>query len=164
MRSTGKPQVLNQESLNRINKEIAKYPVERKQSAVMAALRIAQEEKGWLSNEVMGFVAELLEIRPIQVYEVATFYSMYDLAPVGKHKICVCTNVSCMLCGSDTVVAHLEKKLGVKLGKTTDDGRFTLKEVECLAVCGGAPMMQIGKQCYENLTPEKIDSILEALE
>ncbi|HEC12825.1 MAG TPA: NADH-quinone oxidoreductase subunit NuoE [Acidiferrobacteraceae bacterium] len=156
--------MLNQESLNRINKEIAKYPVARKQSAVMAALHIAQEEKGWLSNEVMDFVAELLEIRPIQVYEVATFYSMYELAPAGKHKICICTNVSCMLCGSDTVVAHLEKKLGVKLGQTTDDGRFTLKEVECLAVCGGAPMMQIDKQCYENLTPEKIDSILETLE
>jgi NADH-quinone oxidoreductase subunit E len=156
--------MLSDESVKQIDKEVAKYPAERKQSAVMAALRIAQEEHGWLNQEVMDYIAELLEMRPIQVYEVATFYSMYELKPVGKHKICVCTNVSCMLCGSDGVVAHLEKRLGIKLGETTEDGKFTFKEVECLGACGGAPMMQIGKQYYENLTTDKIDAILDSLD
>jgi NADH-quinone oxidoreductase subunit E len=112
----------------------------------------------------MDRVAAYLDMPPIAVYEVATFYSMYELKPVGRHKICICTNVSCMINDSDRIVAHLEKKLGVKLGGTTPDGRFTLKEVECLGACGGAPMMQIGKQYYENLTPEIVDSILEGLE
>ena len=152
--------MLCKDSLDQIEREIAKYPPEHKQSAVMAALRIAQEEHGWLSEPLMEFVAQLLGLRPIQVYEVASFYSMYDLKPVGKHKISVCTNISCMLCGSDGVVKHLETKLGVGLGETTSDGRFTLKEVECLAACGGAPMFLIGKTYYENLTPEKIDRIL----
>ena len=101
---------------------------------------------------------------PIAVYEVATFYSMYELNPVGKHKICVCTNVSCMINDSNKLVEHLEKRLDVRLGQTTEDGKFTLKEVECLGACGGAPMMQIGRQYYENLTPELIDSILDGLE
>jgi NADH-quinone oxidoreductase subunit E len=156
--------MLSKQSLAQIDREIAKYPPERKQSAVMAALRIAQEEKGWLDVETMDFVAGLLELRPIQVYEVATFYSMYSLKPVGRHTIAVCTNVSCMLCGSDTIVSHLEQRLGIKLGETSADGRYTLREVECLAACGGAPMMQIGKEYYENLTPEKVDSILEQLD
>jgi len=156
--------MLSRASLEQVNREIAKYPAERKASAVMAALRIAQEEHGWLSVPLMDYVAELLGMRPIQVYEVATFYSMYDLKPVGKHKISVCTNVSCMLCGSDTIVKHLEKRLGIKLGETTTDGRYTLKEVECLAACGGAPMFQIGKTYYENLTPQKVDEILAGLE
>lgn len=151
-------------ALAQIDKEIAKYPSEHKQSAVMAALRIAQEEHGWLPVPVMDHIAEYLGMRPIQVYEVATFYSMYDLNPVGRHKICVCTNISCMLRGSDDVVAHLERKLGIKMGETTTDGKFTLKEVECLAACGGAPMFQIGKRYYENLTPQKIDEILAGLE
>jgi NADH-quinone oxidoreductase subunit E len=155
--------MLSKESLDQVNREIAKYPPERKASAVMAALRIAQDEHGWLSVPLMDYVAELLGMRPIQVYEVATFYSMYDLKPIGRHKISVCTNVSCMLCGSDTIVGHLEKRLGIKLGQTTPDGKFTLKEVECLAACGGAPMFQIDKTYYENLTPEKIDRILEGL-
>jgi NADH-quinone oxidoreductase subunit E len=155
--------MLSKKSLQQIDREIAKYPEDRKRSAVMAALRIAQEEHGWLSRELMDYIAGLLALPPIQVYEVATFYSMYDLEPVGKHKISVCTNVSCMLCGSDTIVAHLEKRLGITLGQTTPDGRFTLKEVECLAACGGAPMLQIGKQYYENLTPEKLDAILDGL-
>jgi NADH-quinone oxidoreductase subunit E len=98
------------------------------------------------------------------VYEVATFYSMYELKPVGRHKVCVCTNVSCMINGSDRIVEHLEKKLDVKLGGTTSDGRYTLKEVECLGACGGAPMVQIGRKYYENLTPEIVDSILDGLE
>src|SRR5512139_4702 len=118
--------MLPKESLDQINREIAKYPPERKGSAVMAALRIAQDERGWLSEPVMDFIAELLGMRPIQVYEVATFYSMYDLKPVGKHKISICTNVSCMLCGCDQIVKHLESRLGIKLGQTTPDGKFTL--------------------------------------
>jgi NADH-quinone oxidoreductase subunit E len=155
--------MLSTESLDQVKREVAKYPLERKSSAVMAALRIAQEEHGWLSVPLMDYIAELLGMRPIQVYEVASFYSMYDLKPVGKHKISICTNISCMLCGSDAIVKHLEQRLGIKLGETTPDGKVTLKEVECLAACCGAPMFQIGKDYYENLTPEKIDRILEGL-
>lgn len=155
--------MLSKESLDQVKREIAKYPPERKQAAVMATLRIAQEEHGWLSVPLMDYVAELLGMRPIQVYEVASFYSMYELKPVGKHKVSVCTNISCMLCGSDAIVKHLELRLGIKLGQTTPDQKFTLKEVECLAACGGAPMFQIGKTYYENLTPDKIDRILESL-
>ena len=155
--------MLSRDSIALIDREVAKYPPERKSSAVMAALRIAQDEHGWLSVPLMDYVAELLEMRPIQVYEVATFYSMYDLKPVGKYKICVCTNVSCMLCGSDQIVKHLQQRLGIKLGETSGDGKFTLKEVECLAACGGAPMLQIGNIYYENLTPQKVDEILASL-
>ena len=155
--------MLSKESLDQVKREVAKYPPERKSSAVMAALRIAQEEHGWLSVPLMDYIAELLGMRPIQVYEVATFYSMYDLMPVGRHKISICTNISCMLCGSDAIVKHLEQRLGIKLGETTPDGKVTLKEVECLAACCGAPMFQIGKTYYENLTPEKVDRILEGL-
>ena len=157
-------QLLSPEVRARIDRWIAKYPPDRKQSAVMAALRIVQEEHGWLRRELMDAVADYLEMPPISVYEVATFYSMYDLEPVGRHKICVCTNVSCMLRGAEDVVRHLEERLGIKMGETTPDGRFTLKEVECLAACGGAPMFQIGKRYYENLTPEKIDAILDSLD
>ena len=156
--------MLSKDSLDQIKSEIAKYPTDQKQSAVMAALRIAQDEHGWLSVPLMDYVAELLGMRPIAVYEVATFYSMYDRKPVGKHKISLCTNVSCMLCGSDTLVNHLQKRLGIKLGETTPDGKVTLKEVECLGACGGAPMFQIGKNYYENLTPQKIDEILASLD
>ncbi|HJW81618.1 MAG TPA: NADH-quinone oxidoreductase subunit NuoE [Acidiferrobacterales bacterium] len=155
--------MLSKESLDQVKREIAKYPPERKSSAVMATLRIAQEEHGWLSVPLMDYVAELLGMRPIQVYEVATFYSMYDLKPVGRHKISICTNISCMLCGSDAIVKHLEQRLGIKLGETTPDGKVTLKEVECLAACCGAPMFQIGKTYYENLTSEEVDRILEGL-
>lgn len=156
--------MLSKEALTKIAKEVAKYPPERKQSAVMAALHIAQDEHGWLSVPLLDYVAGLLEMRPILVYEVASFYSMYNLKPVGRHKISVCTNISCLLRGSDEVVAHLKERLGVGLGETTADGRFTLKEVECLAACGGAPMFQIGKVYYENLTPARIDEILAGLE
>jgi len=148
-----------------IDRWVAKYPADWKQSACMAALRIVQDANGgWLTEELMDKVAAYLDMPPIAVYEVATFYSMYELKPVGRNKVCVCTNVSCMINGSDRVVEHLEKKLGVGLGGTTDDGRVTLKEVECLGACGGAPMIQIGQKYYENLTPELIDSILEELE
>ncbi len=144
---------------------IAKYPEDWSQSAVMPALTIVQDHNGgFLTPELMDQVAAYLNLPPIAVYEVASFYSMYELKPVGKHKICICTNVSCMICGSDEVVSHFEKRLGIKLGETTPDGRITLKEVECLGACGGAPMMQIGHQYYENLTPEGIDAILDGLE
>ena len=157
--------LLSADSRADIDRWVAKYPPEQKQSAVMAALRIAQEQNGgWLTNELIEAVATYLDMEPIAAYEVASFYSMYELKPVGRHKICVCTNISCMLCGSDGVVSHLENRLGIKLGETSGDGRFTLKEVECLGACVNAPMFQIDKQYYENLTPEKIDAILDALD
>lgn len=157
-------EILSPESIADIDRWIAKYPDEQRQSAVMAALRIAQEEKGWLTTEIMDAIAEYLAMPAISVYEVATFYSMYELKPVGRHKICVCTNVSCLLRGSDDVVAHLEQRLGIKLGETTPDGKITLKEVECLGACGGAPMFQVNKEYHENLTPEKIDQVLASLD
>jgi NADH-quinone oxidoreductase subunit E len=163
--ATNKAELFSAEVRKEIDQWIAKYPVDWKQSAVMAALRIVQDANGgWLTTELMNNVAAYLDMPPIAVYEVATFYSMYELKPVGKHKICVCTNVSCMINDSDRIVEHLEQKLGIRMGETTEDGRFTLKEVECLGACGGAPMLQIGKQYYENLTPEIVDSILDGLE
>lgn len=156
--------MLSDSARARIDREIAKYPADQRQSAVMSALAIVQEENGHLTSELMERVAEYLRMPSIAVYEVATFYAMYDLKPVGKHKISLCTNVSCMLCGSDTLVNHLQKRLGIKLGETTPDGKVTLKEVECLGACGGAPMFQIGKNYYENLTPQKIDEILASLD
>lgn len=148
-----------------VDKWVAKYPAEWKQSAVMPALMLAQDANGgWLNQELMDQIADYLDMPPIAVYEVASFYSMYELKPVGKHKICLCTNVSCMINGSEAIQEHLENRLGVKLGQTTEDGQYTLKEVECLGACGGAPMMQIGKQYYENLTPELVDSILDGLD
>ena len=163
--SESKLHLISPESRAEIDRWVAKYPADKKNSAVMSALRVMQDQNGgWLTTELMDAVAEYLEMEPISVYEVATFYSMYELKPVGKHKICVCTNISCMLCGSDEVVAHLKDRLGIGLGQTTDDGKFSLKEVECLGACGGAPMFQIDRSYYENLTPEKIDSILDSLE
>ena len=156
--------VLTELAESEIDREIAKYPPEQKQAAVMAALSIAQREKGWLSEDTLDYVARRLEIPSIRVAEVATFYSMYDLAPVGRHKICLCTNISCMLRGSDGIMEYIENKLHIKPGQTTGDGRFTLKEVECLAACGGAPMMQVDDDYYENLTPQRVDAILDAME
>jgi NADH-quinone oxidoreductase subunit E len=157
--------LINTESKADIDNWIAKYPANQKQSAVMAALRIVQDQHGgFLTNDLIEAVAEYLDMQAIAVYEVATFYSMYELKPVGKHKICVCTNISCMLCGSDTIVNHLQKKLGIKFGETTADGKYTLKEVECLGACVNAPMLQIGNQYYENLTPEKVDQIIKDLD
>lgn len=157
--------LISAESKADIDKWIAKYPADQKQSAVMAALRIVQDQNGgYLTNELIEAVAEYLGMPSIAVYEVATFYSMYELKPVGKYKICVCTNISCMLCGSDDVVKHLENKLGIKLGQTTEDGMFTLKEVECLGACVNAPVLQVGNQYYENLTKEKLDKLIEGLD
>lgn len=163
-KTESKLHMISDESRADIDRWVAKYPPERKQSAVMSALRIMQDQNGGsLSNDLMDAVAEYLDMEPIAVYEVATFYSMYELEAVGKHKICVCTNISCMLCGSDAVVDHLEKRLGIKLGETSSDGRFTLKEVECLGACVGAPMFQLGDTYHEKLTPETIDKILDSL-
>lgn len=157
--------LLSDESKAEINTWVAKYPKDQKKSAVMAALTIVQDANGgWLTPDLMDMVAEYLAMEPISVYEVATFYSMYELKPVGRNKICVCTNISCMLCGSDEIVSHLKGKLGIGFGEITADGKISLKEVECLGACGGAPMLQIGDQYYENLTPKKIDSILDNLE
>lgn len=156
--------LINSASREDIDQWVAKYPKEQKQSAVMAALRIVQDQNGgWLTTELMDAVAEYLDMDKIHVYEVATFYSMYEHKPVGKHKVCVCTNISCMVRGSGKIVEHLENKLLIKLGETTEDKRFTLKEVECLGACSGAPMIQIGEQYYENLDAEKIDTILDNL-
>jgi NADH-quinone oxidoreductase subunit E len=160
-----KAALLSPEIRTSIDKWVAKYPPGWQQSAVMWALRVVQENNGgYLTTELMDQVAAYLDMPPIAVYEVASFYSMYELQPVGTHKICICTNVACMICGSDTVVGHLQKRLGIGFGETTEDGRFSLKEVECLGACGGAPMMQIGNHYYENLTPEGIDAILDGLE
>jgi NADH-quinone oxidoreductase subunit E len=157
--------VLSEYTRTEIDKWMKRYPPEQKRSAVLEALRLAQtQNNGYLSDQMMDAVAEHLGMAKISVYEVATFYSMYHLKPVGKHVINVCTNISCMLSGSDGVMDHFKKRLNVAVGETTADGKFTLKEEECLAACVNAPMCQIGKKYYENLTPEKIDAILDGLE
>ena len=131
----------------------------------MSALRIVQDDHdGWLTTPHMDAIADYLEMPAIAVYEVASFYSMYELKPVGKVKVCICTNISCMLNGSDQLVRHLEEKYSIKLGEMTEDGQYSLKEVECLGACGGAPVVQIDRQYYENITPEIIDSILDKLD
>ena len=145
---------------------LKKYPPERKQSAVLAALLEAQHENGGnLTRPLMDAVAAYLGMPPIAVYEVASFYSMLETQPRGRHSVSVCTNISCMLRGADDIVAHLEKKLGVKTGETTADNRIYLKqEEECLAACCGAPMMMVDHKYYENLTLEKVDAVLEGLD
>lgn len=148
-----------------IDRLLAKYPSDQRQSAVISALMLVQRlNKGSLNTDLMDLIADYIGMPKVAVYEVATFYSMFELKPVGTHKICVCTNISCMLSGSDQIVEYLENKLGIKIGATTADRKFTLKGVECLAACGGAPMMQIGDKYYENLTPAKLDTILASLE
>ncbi len=159
------PSIFSTESIAEIDMWIERFPVEQRRSAVIPALHIVQRANGgWLTTELMDAVADYLEMPRIAVYEVGTFYSMFVHEPTGRHKINVCTNVSCMLCGSDEIVAHLKRRLGVGLGETTPDNKFTLREVECLAACGGAPMMQVDRAYYENLTPEKIDEILDGLD
>jgi NADH-quinone oxidoreductase subunit E len=144
---------------------VKKFPPERKRSAVIAALHAAQHENsGYLTPEIMTAVAEYLGLPPIQVFEVASFYSMFETKPVGRHSISVCTNISCMLRGGDDILAHVEKRLGIKAGQSTLDGRFYLKpEEECLAACCGAPMMMVDHVYHENLTPKTVDEILEAV-
>jgi NADH-quinone oxidoreductase subunit E len=156
--------MLSKESLKKIEYELTKYPADRRQAAVMAALRIAQSEKGWLSKEVMTFVADYLGIPDIAVLEVASFYNMYQTEPVGKYKITVCTNISCMLRDSDAIVHHLNKRLGIGFNETSSNGKFTLKEGECMGACGGAPLFHINNiRMCEHLTPAKVDEILEEL-
>ena len=157
--------MLSAESLALIDKEIAKYPAAHKESAVMAGLRIAQVEKGWLSTETMDFIAHYLGMPPIAVYEVASFYNMYELHPVGKYKINVCTNLSCTLVGAVDLLEHLKSHLGIELGETTDDGKFTLRESECMGACGDAPLCTLNNhKMFSFLTPEKLDKILAELE
>src|SRR5918993_961983 len=147
-----------------VQKIVKRYPEGKQKSALLPVLHLAQAEfDGWLSPEVMDYVAELLMIKPIEVYEVATFYSMYNLEPVGKCLIEVCQTGPCWLRGADDIVEHLEKKLGIKNGETTPDGMFSLKTVECLGSCGTAPMLQCGAEYYEDLTPEKVDALIEKL-
>lgn len=156
--------MLSAESLAQIDKEIAKYPPEQRQSAVMSALRIAQVEKGWLSTETMDFVARYLGMPPIAVYEVATFYNMYNVKPVGRHKLCVCTNLPCKLMGADAIADRLKQKLGIGFGETTDDKAFTLIEGECMGACGDAPLMLIDNHRMEGFLDEaKVDALLDEL-
>ncbi len=157
---------LTSHTLEEITEWESRYPLEHKKSALLAALRIVQHQNnGFLTVPLMDEVAKRLELSKIEVYEVASFYSMYELEPVGQHNVAVCTNVCCMLMGSDTIVKHLEKKLNIKLGESTEDGRIYLKvEEECLAACTGGPMMQVDHKYYTELTPEKVDEIIDALE
>ncbi len=156
--------MLTAESLQRIDREIAKYPPDQKQSAVMAALAIAQEEKGWLPNEAIEFVANYLGMPPIAAFEVATFYNMYDLKPVGKYKISVCTNLPCMLSGGVDAGEYLKKKLGIEYNETTADGLITLKEGECMGACGDAPVMIVNnRRMCSWMNPEQIDKLLAEL-
>ena len=157
---------LEAETCEQIDHWIAKFPPEQKRSAVIQALIAAQEQNGgWLSDDLITAVAQYLEIPPAWAYEVASFYSMFFLEPVGRHKVSICTNISCHLCGSGKIVEHVEGKLGIRLGETTPDGRITLvREEECLAACIRAPMMLVDGHYHENLTPEKVDEILDGLE
>lgn len=157
--------MLSAEAIQKIDYELTKYPADQRQAAVMSALRIVQTERGWLSKESISEVAEYLKMPEIAAMEVATFYNMYDLEPVGKYKITICTNISCMLRDSDAIVDHLQTKLGVGFNKITPDGKFCLKEGECMGACGGAPLFIVNNHTmHEFLTPEKVDQILEALE
>jgi len=159
-------QVLSDHTRKEIDQWLNKFPADKKRSAVLAALRAAQHQnEGFLTTELMDAVADYLDLPKIQVYEVATFYSMYETKPVGRHNVAICTNISCMLMGSESVVEHVEKKLGCKVGESTADGRIYLKpEEECLAACAAGPMMQVDHVYHEKLTPEKIDEILDGLE
>jgi len=152
----------SEEKLQKVQEIIARYPQGKHKSALIPLLHLAQEENaGWLSTEAMDYVAELLQITPIEVYEVATFYSMYNLKPVGKYLFEVCHTGPCMLNGSDNIIEYIKQKLNINVGETTQDAMFTLKTVECLGACGYAPMMQMGKFYKEHLTKEKVDQIIE---
>jgi NADH-quinone oxidoreductase subunit E len=152
----------NHETLDLVDRIKSRYPAGKQKSALLPVLHIAQAENGgWLSSEIMEYVASLLEIQPIEVFEVATFYSMFNLKPVGNCVIEVCQTGPCWLNGSDEIIAHFEKRLGIKPGETTPDGKFTVKTVECLAACGNAPVIQVGTEYHENMTVQKADDLLE---
>jgi NADH-quinone oxidoreductase subunit E len=153
--------IFSSEEMEIVREKISHYPEGNQKSALLPLLHMAQEKWGWLSVEVMDYVAGLLNIKPIEVYEVATFYSMFHLKPVGKYVLEVCQTGPCCLVGAEKLINHLEQKLGVKVGETSEDGMFTLKTVECLASCGSGPMLQMGDYYYENLTPEKMDQLLD---
>lgn len=157
---------LSEHACKEIDAIAAKFPAEGRKSALLGALNIVQHEnKGFLTEGLMDAVADYMDLAKIEVYEVASFYSMYELKPVAKHNVAICTNISCMLMGSQSIVDHVENKLGIKLGESTADGRIYLKvEEECLAACAGGPMMQVDHVYHENLTPEKIDEILDGLD
>jgi NADH-quinone oxidoreductase subunit E len=155
---------LSASSLQKIDKEVAKYPADRKESAVMSALAIAQDEKGWLSDETMAFVAQYLGMPPVAVYEVATFYSMYNLKPTGKYKLTLCTCLPCGLQGSLAAADHLREKLGIGFNETTPDGHFTLKEGECMGACAMAPVVLVNnKKMHDYMTNEKLDALIDDL-
>lgn len=157
--------MLSSESLAKIDREVAKYPADQKRSAVMGALRIAQDEKRWLSTELIEFVANYLQIPPVAAYEVATFYNMYDLKPVGRHKLTVCTNLPCALSGGVDAGNYLKQKLGIGYGETTADGKFTLVEGECMGACGDAPVMLLNNHTMCSfMSNEAIDKKLSELE
>ena len=152
----------SEEKIKEVQQIIQRYPEGKQKSALIPVLHLAQEEfGGWLSAETMDYVASVLNLQPIEVYEVATFYSMYNLKPVGRYLFEVCQTGPCMLNGSDNIIKYIFEKLGIKPGETTTDGMFTLKTVECLGACGYAPMMQLGKNYREHLTKEKVDAIIE---
>ena len=156
--------MLSQDSLTQIDREVAKYPADQKKSAVMAALAIAQAEKGWLAAETIEFVANYLDMPPIAAMEVATFYNMYDLKPVGKYKLTVCTNLPCALSGGYHAADYLKQKLGIDFNETTPDGKFTLKEGECMGACGDAPVMLVNNRSMcSHMLPEQIDNLLSEL-
>jgi NADH-quinone oxidoreductase subunit E len=156
--------MLSPDALRRIDAAIAKYPAGQRQSAVMAALAIAQEERGYLSSETLDFVAEYLGMPPVAVYEVASFYTMYDLEPVGKHKLCICTNLPCALAGATDAAAHLKSKLGIDWNETTADLRFTLQQGECFGACGDAPViLHNNKRMLIEMSPEKIERLIAEL-
>jgi len=156
--------MLTTDSLQKIDREVAKYPPDQKQSAVMMALIIAQDEKGWLSTETMDYVAKVLGMPPVAVYEVATFYSMYNLKPTGRFKITLCTCLPCGLQGALAAGDHLREKLGIDFNETTPDGKFTLKEGECMGACAMAPVLLVNnKKMHDYMTNEKLDQLLEKL-
>jgi NADH-quinone oxidoreductase subunit E len=158
--------LLNAESMRKIERELGKYPPDQKQSAVMSALAIAQEQHGWLPNELMEEVAQVLGMPPVWVFEVATFYNMYNLKPLGKHKVVMCTNLPCALSGAVEAAEHLKRRCGVEeFNRTSADGRFTVKEGECLGACGDAPVMIVdNKRMCSRMTPEKLDEFLKELD
>jgi NADH-quinone oxidoreductase subunit E len=163
--SVSKVKLLSEETRHEIDHWVAKFPPGRQRSASLSALRAAQEQNnGFLTPDLIDAVAEYLKLPPIQLYEVATFYSMFEVHPCGRHHVSICTNISCMLRGADDLVAHAEKKLGIKLGESTPDMRIFLKrEEECLAACNGAPMMMVDHVFHENLTPQDLDRIFDEL-